>query len=149
LSGSSNGGVQYAENVAGKGKPPELKAFQPLIPAGARAEAGGLLSEADVKAPSQATRIWVDDVNADGKLDILVGDSVTLVSPAKGVTEEQFKAKYAEWQKDSQAALATLGSTKDEAEQTKAREAFSKLYQRRSEFMTQEMTGFVWLYLQK
>ena len=31
LSGSSDGGVQWAENVAGKGKPPQLRAFRSLI----------------------------------------------------------------------------------------------------------------------
>jgi hypothetical protein len=33
ISGSSNGGVQWAENRAGKGKQPDLAAFQTLIPA--------------------------------------------------------------------------------------------------------------------
>lgn len=31
LSGSSDGGVQLAENMAGPGKPPELKRFVPLV----------------------------------------------------------------------------------------------------------------------
>jgi hypothetical protein len=37
---------------------------------------------ADLKGPLGCTRIWVDDVNSDGKLDILVGDQAPLVSPA-------------------------------------------------------------------
>ena len=84
LSGSSDGGVQWAENRAGKGKPPELSPFRTLIEPGPPIEYGQILREADLKGPTHATRIWVDDVNSDGKLDILVGDSVTLISPAQG-----------------------------------------------------------------
>src|SRR5262245_41019658 len=101
LSGSTEGGVEWAENVAGKGKPPKLKPFRSLIePAGGKVQPGQRLSEADLKGPTRAARIWVDDINGDGKLDILVGDSVTLVEPAKGLTDEEFKTKSAEWQKE-------------------------------------------------
>ena len=82
LSGSTNGGVQWAENQAGKGKTPELKPFQSLIKPGKQAEGGQVLREEDLTGPAGSTRIWVDDVNSDGKLDVLVGDLVTLVSPA-------------------------------------------------------------------
>ena len=37
----------------------------------------------------------------------------------------------------------------DEKEQAKARESFQKLYEQRSEFMKEDRTGFVWLYVQK
>ena len=43
---------------------------------------GANLRDADLKGPLSCTRIWVDDVNSDGKLDILVGDMVPLISPA-------------------------------------------------------------------
>jgi len=89
LSGSSDGGVQWAENVAGPGKTPKVKSFQSLIERTAPLPSGQSLGEADLKGPVMATRIWVDDINSDGKLDILVGDMVTLVSPAKGLSEEQ------------------------------------------------------------
>src|SRR4051812_5978051 len=78
LSGSSNGGVQWAENREGKGKDsgkvPELSPFRPLIPPGPPIENGQILDEESLTGPTHATRIWVDDVNSDGKLDILVGD---------------------------------------------------------------------------
>ena len=150
LSGSSNGGVQWAENRAGKGKPPELKPFSTLIQPGARAADGNRLGEDDLKGPASSTRIWVDDVNSDGKLDILVGDSVTLVSPAKGLSDEEFKKKFASWQEAYKVASAALRNAKaDPAEQAKANQEFSRLYAQRAEFMREEMTGFVWLYVQK
>jgi hypothetical protein len=150
LSGSSNGGVQWAENRAGKGKTPELSPFQPLIEPGSPIEYGQPLDEADLTGPTRATRVWVDDVNSDGKLDLLVGDCVTLVSPAKGLSEEGFKKKFADWQDAFKAALSALGSADGDAKaQAKAREEYNRVYGRRAEFMHEEMTGFVWLYLQK
>src|SRR5262245_50230678 len=110
LSGSSDGGVYWAENRAGKGKVPDLRPFQPLIKPQAPVAGGQPLAEGDLTAPTRATRVWVDDVNADGKLDVLVGDCVTLVYPAKGVSNEEFKKKYAEWQEAFKAASSALNT---------------------------------------
>jgi hypothetical protein len=150
ISGSSNGGVQWARNRAGKGKPPELGPFEWLIKPGHPVEYGQLLSEDELTGPTSATRVWVIDVNGDGKLDLLVGDSVTLISPAKGVSAEEFKRRFTAWQKTFQSASKHLSSgTGDQTKQNKAREEFNKIYNQRSEFMNEERTGFVWLYLQK
>lgn len=150
VSGSSNGGVYWAENIAGKGKPPVFKQFVPLIPPAPQHDYGKVLYEDGLTGPTHATRVWVADVNGDGKLDIIVGDSVTLTSPAKGVTEEEFTKKHAAWQKEFQAAAAKLNKPEDDQQtRAKANEEYQKLYQKRSEFMKEEMTGFVWVYLQK
>lgn len=181
LSGSTSGGVQWAENTAGKGKLPAFKAFEFLIKPGRSIEYGEPLDEAELAGPTTATRIWVDDVNGDGKLDILVGDSVTLVSPAKGVSKEEMKKKFKEWQDainklskemitEEERTSGTLsislskgdkpkdGQSDDEKKKTekaneekrqKAQEEFGKLYEKRSEFMKEDRTGFVWVYLQK
>jgi len=94
------------------------------------------------------------DVNGDGKLDLIVGDSVTLIEPAKGLTEAEMKKKQSEWQGELQAAQAALSKTQSDKEidaktKAKARAEYQKVYNKRSEFMKQEMTGFVWVYLQK
>jgi hypothetical protein len=150
LSGSSNGGIQWAENRAGKGKPPELGQFRQLIKPGNSHDSGQPLGEADLTGPTHATRVWVDDVNSDGKLDLLVGDSVTLVSIASGLGKAEFDKKFAEWQKAFDAALSALRAANGNANaQEKANADYRKLYERRTEFMHEEMTGFVWLYLQK
>ena len=56
VSGSSDGGVYWAENVAGKGKPPQLKPFRPLIKPGPPAEYDKVLKESDLKRPTYASR---------------------------------------------------------------------------------------------
>ena len=136
LSGSSSGGVQWAENRAGKGKVPELRPFQWLIKPASSGSLGNLLNEEQLTGPTTSTRVWADDVNGDGKTDLLVGDSVTLVSPAKGLSAAEFEKKFAAWQK----AVNSAGRDNKE---------MSRLYQQRAEFMKEDRTGFVWLYLQK
>lgn len=150
VSGSSAGGVYWAENKAGKGKLPELQPFKTLIEPGRRTESGELLAESDLSGPSHATRIWVADVNGDGKLDLLVGDDVTLVAAAKGVSKEEFKKKYAKWKEDFKAVSEELRKAgSDGKAQAQAREEYQRVCQSRSKFMDEEMTGFVWLYLRK
>jgi len=150
LSGSSEGGVQWAENLAGPGKLPQLKAFQTLIEPGPQYEWGQMLREADVKGPLGSTRIWIDDFNNDGKLDIFVGDLVNLVSPADNLTEKQFKEKFDAWSKALEKVSEIKNTEKeDQKKQRAAAEAAQKLYNERSEFMKDDSTGFVWLYLQK
>jgi hypothetical protein len=149
LSGSSDGGVQLAANSAGPGKPPELKAFRSLIPRGPQVADGQLLRDEDLKGPVSSTRIWVDDINADGKLDLLVGDLVTLISPADKLDQKEFKQKFADWEKSIADTLKRLNSTTDEKERSEANRQFQALYGERSKFMKEDRTGFVWLYLQK
>jgi hypothetical protein len=134
LSGSSNGGVQWAENTAGKGNLRKLRPFQALIKPGRSIEYGQPLNEDDLTGPTTSTRVWAADMNGDGKLDLLVGDSVNLVTPANDLSAGEFKKKFAAWQK----ALTTASN-----------EERKKLYKERSEFMMEDRTGFVWLYVQK
>jgi hypothetical protein len=150
VSGSGSGGVSWAENRAGKGKVPELRSFQPLIESRPPIEYGRPLGEGDLTGPTHATRVWVEDVNGDGKLDLLVGDSVTLISPAKGLSTEEFQKKFADWEEAFKAASAAMRSAAgDEKAQQKASEEYMKVHSRRAQFMHEDRTGFVWLYVQK
>jgi hypothetical protein len=152
VSGCSDGGIYWARNKAPRGKTPDLEPFKQLIkPASADATRvpSRVLLESDVRAPKHASRVWVADINGDGKLDLIVGDSVTLTSPVKGLNDEEFEKKYTAWEKELQAAVKSLNSARDPEAQKKANEEYNKVYQKRSSFMRQEMTGFVWVYLQK
>jgi hypothetical protein len=99
---------------------------------------------------TSSTRVWVDDINGDGKLDLLVGDSVTLISPAKGLSRDEFKKKFAAFQEAiNRASKAASSASGDAKERSQAIAEFNKVYTQRSEFMHEERTGFVWLYLRK
>src|SRR5262249_7649428 len=100
VSGSSDGGAYRARHKTAKGQMPDLEPFRPLIKPPPPTKPGQPLREKDLTGPTRATRVWVADVNGDGKLDLVVGDCVTLVSPAKGVTDAELTKKYAAWQKD-------------------------------------------------
>jgi hypothetical protein len=150
LSGSSEGGVHWAENRAGPGKLPSLKPFRMLIERGPQVDYGSILRDADIKGPLSDTRVWVDDVNGDGKLDILVGDLAPLVSPADGLSDEEFKKRFADWTKArSEAGQKLQAVINDEKERANAQQRVQDLYQQRSQFMKEDRTGFIWLYLRK
>jgi len=149
LSGTSAGGVQWAENRAGERKPPRLEAFRWLIEPVPQIEPGKIVRDADLKGPQGNSRIWVDDFNSDGKLDVFVGDCVNLVSPAHGLTEGDFKKKFAEWNKAIGEASQQLSTQTDEKKQGEAQQRYQELYSKRSEFLQEDRTGFVWLYLRK
>ena len=173
LSGSSDGGVQWAENTAEAGMVPVLESFESQIESGSQFDFDQLLRETELTGPTTSTRIYVDDVNADGKLDILVGDSTRLTSPAEGLTEDEYKEMHTAWQeavRDASLEFDALKMNKDknaEAEESasliiklisflqpksdleQAQDRLNKLYRQRSEFTKQDATGFVWVYLQK
>ena len=150
LSGSAEGGVQWVENRAGAGKPPALTSFRPLVPPGPKHEYGQILRDADLHGPVGNTRVWADDVNGDGKLDLLVGDSAPLISPADGLSEAEFKERFAAWTKlRTEASGKVQAAANDEKEQAKAQQHLQDLYGQRSQFMKEDSTGFVWLYIRK
>lgn len=151
LSGSSNGGVQWAENTAGTGSEPKLKQFVSLIKPVRTGDDGMLKAGQWPTTPSGSTRVWVDDVNGDGKRDILLGDSATVQRAGEGLSEAEAAEKHAAWKAEHQKMAMELRTARDEGGNT-PRDLMMRYqahYQKQSEFMTTERTGFVWLYLQK
>jgi hypothetical protein len=55
LSGSSEGGVQWAENRAGPGKPPRLEPFRSLIKHGPQPDYGQILRDEDISGNESAS----------------------------------------------------------------------------------------------
>lgn len=171
LSGSNKGGVQWAENRAGAGQPPRLEPFRWLIkpdPQLANIGQTQILRDADLKGPQTSTRIWVDDINGDGKLDLLVGDVTYLVSPVGDMSEDEFKKRNTAWSDAISAASVELNDARVESSKpddagllnnlkrgaqslrlANLQRKFDQLYQQKNEFMKEDSTGFVWLYLRK
>ncbi len=149
LSGSSQGGVYLAENTADTKSAPVYAAFETLIEPNGYPQAGG----ADTpNAPAGSTRIWVDDINGDGKLDLLVGDTARIVTYPEGMTREQSQTLQAEWDKTTQTIIAELQAAQEDPQSEAYQEIMQRYqahYQSRSEFILEESTGFVWLYLQQ
>lgn len=144
VSGSSQGGVQWAENVAGPGKEISLKPFVWLIDP---SEDSTMWSDAMSTGPGSSTRVYADDVNGDGKIDLLVGDSVTVYSPQDGVDKKKAMAKFEEMQK-ARTALMQQGSGSD-GDRQEWMKKYTQIQNELSKFVQTSRTGHVWLYLGK
>ena len=162
LSGSNNGGVYWAENTAGPKRTPALTAFRPLVkPSGASFSP---VARSSIKRPSLRTRVWADDLNGDGKLDLLVGDLVMVANepdPSEPKVDPkkvaEAKKALAEWTKKYMDVLRQYRN----AEKAKDKEKIKSLRQKLVEMSKKRpevpgarrrngtMTGFVWVYYQQ
>ncbi len=150
VSGASQGGVYWSENQAGAGQVPQLSAFQTLIEPGPPLPYGEPIAEAELTGPTQATRVWVTDLDRDGRLDLLVGDSVTLVARVAGLSDAEYARRRDAWQKDYDVAIAEFqAATGDEEKTRAAQERFSEVYAARSRLFVEKRTGYVWFYRRK
>ena len=150
LSGSGAGGVQIAVNTAGPGKEPTFNGFEELVAAPKNREKGFLKRGEVPAAPGGSTRVWVSDLNEDGKPDLLLGDSVTLRYPADGMTAEEVTKKEAAWSQSLNDLMSDRRAAGADAEaQQEFMQKYQALREEREKFLTEERTGFVWAYLQK
>ena len=146
LTGSANGGVFLFRNDGSKQVPKFQAKVQLLAPAGHDGGAAEAIQfgDAHLLAPGSATRVWADDVDGDGKLDLLVGDMADLLHLAEGVDEATARTKFAAWQQ-KQLAFVNTPQGDDEAAQQKWHEAYAALEKEKESFLREERTGFVWL----
>lgn len=136
VSGSAQGGAFLFPNAGSRTEPRFGTRVELLKPAG-YAE-NNELGDAHLRAPSDSTRVWVEDLDGDGKLDLCVGDNVTLYHAAEGVGADLAKQKLAEWR----AAMAAL-------DQEEFAENYERLEKERDAFVREDRTGFVWVYYRK
>ncbi|MEM7457454.1 MAG: VCBS repeat-containing protein [Planctomycetota bacterium] len=173
ISGSSSGGVSMAVNN-GTAEEADFSAFEEIIKAGEqRGWAEVVIGSEHITGPQGSTRVWVDDVNDDGKFDLIVGDSVTISTLGEGVEEDEVDALLAEWEKEQaevtggyqefmeeyqEFAMATPEEKEEmsdeereemEAKLSEYQEAMSAVYEKRSQIIDDQMTGYVWVYHQK
>ena len=151
LTGSSSGGVFLHENL-GTAKAAKFGKQQTLVATVGHRTGETKMGDGHLEGPQGDTRVWVDDVNGDGKLDLLVGDQVGLVFPAKGVAEAAAVAKLRDWEaKETKvmAAQQTNGGEPSEADMKKFQDAYEALQKERETFVRDERTGFVWVLYQK
>lgn len=151
LSGAAMGGVFWSENISGPGEVPRMQPFSALVEPEGRAGPGTYGKRLD-----SMTRITVADANGDGLLDIIAGDSTTVVSPVEGISEARMWELEHDWQQE----YAVLNTTYDELssqgidinnseEGLRLLDAFRKLHEVRSSFLQESHTGFVWVFLRE
>ena len=81
-------------------------------------------------------------------LDLRIGDQLTLQHVAKGVTEEEARQKLGAWQ-EKQTKLFESMQSDDPKVQESFNENDQKLEKEKKQFVTKEVTGFVWPMRQK
>ena len=145
LSGGATGEVVWSENSAGKGKPIALGKFETLTTGGKNPNRW----TSEKNTIGDSSRIWVEDLNGDGKLDLIVGDRATLKTPLGGLSQKEAEAKAKACDKE----MGALYKNRPEVESNEARREFSKKYQalmeKRKKILKEDRTGFVWVYYQK
>ncbi|MSR63690.1 MAG: VCBS repeat-containing protein [Planctomycetes bacterium] len=140
LSGSAQGGAFLFANV-GTRTAPRFAARKTLVEPAGEGAGPDELGDGHLQGPGGSTRVWCDDLNGDGKLDLLLGDNVTLYHAAAGVEPSVAQAKLGEWR----AALARLM----EQQADDWNERYEELEKARDAFVTEDRTGFVWVLYKK
>jgi hypothetical protein len=152
--GSGEGGAHWFANEGDRknakwGERQDLLAAVGHTPMSAEQAFG----EAHITAPAQNTRVWVADVDGDGKLDLLLGDQVSIVNPAKDLTDAEARKQLAAWQakldKLVQKEQSQDGKEPTEEQQKVLAEQFQKHWEEREKIVAEESTGFVWLLRRK
>lgn len=164
ITGSAGGKVYISYN-AGTRAEPQWSEFEVLLDIQSEHELFAMEEHVEPR-PGRATRVWATDWNGNGLLDLVVGDAITIASPAAGLTEEEFKAKRTEWEEAVTTAMTghddllqryheAMQSGEGEVDKELA-EAYMKvsrklneLYQSRAKWIHERRTGHVWVYLQK
>jgi len=148
FSGTSSGGVFLFRNQGSK-TTPKFGARETIVPLHEHDRGEQKLGDAHIAGPQGSTRVWAEDVNGDGKLDLLVGDSVRLAFPAKGVDEATARQQIALHAEQQRKIFAKMKPDAPEAEQEALQKELEALDAERAKYATDESTGFVWLLLGK
>jgi hypothetical protein len=162
LSGSSDGGVLLSENT-GTREEPQWAAFKQLVPPSELHEQS--TDDGGEIQMSPSTRVWATDWNGDGLLDLLVGDSASVVNAKPGISPSVFQKR----RKEHEQKMAAIGKKQQalmpeyeeameageepdaelEAKMEEISEELMEIYKSTNEFQTSERTGFVWLLIRK
>ncbi|MFK7959560.1 MAG: FG-GAP repeat domain-containing protein [Phycisphaerales bacterium] len=158
LSGTARGGVMIAMNT-GTPQAPSFAAFRDLVAAPAKAHAMPTdditLGESHLTGPAGSTRVWSADVDDDGDLDLLVGDTQVVYHAGEGVTVAQAKAAMATFSAAQQKLFVAQPMPKGddagsmatyEREMAEWQKKYEALIAERDKTVREERTGFVWMY---
>jgi hypothetical protein len=100
LSGSAQGGVYISINSGSTNEPKFAAAIEIYPPSKHGYGSQKVMGDRHITGPQAATRVWADDVNGDGKLDLLIGDSVRLQFAAEGLDDDEALEKLEQWQEE-------------------------------------------------
>ena len=149
LTGASGGGVLLAENI-GTPEKPEWKSFAPIVPK--PVDSSPQFSDDEHFAMAGSTRVWARDLNGDGWLDLLVGDSSPVMDVKDGVSKATLKTKLSKLAEKT-AALEELskgmGADGSNEDFKRINEAYEDIQEFTDSFAESRQTGYVWMLIRK
>ncbi|MEZ6195156.1 MAG: VCBS repeat-containing protein [Planctomycetota bacterium] len=97
VSGSKSGGVYLSENRGDRGRP-AFGEFVTLIapPVEWDGKQPPRFGDWHLNGPGDSTRVWVEDIDGDGRLDLLVGDRIDVYRPGEGLDEPTARRRWLE-----------------------------------------------------
>ena len=103
-----------------------------------------VFGEDHITAPQGSLRIWIDDVNGDGRFDLLIGDNAQVTTPVEGLDEATARERLAQWQRGQDELMKRVteagGEWSDELS-----EEYQAHWEARAEIVDSGGTGFVWV----
>jgi len=151
LSGSAEGGAFLFVNEGSKTEP-KFGARQTLLASAghgmAMMDAAPRFGDEHITCPQSGTRVWASDVDGDGKLDLLVGDQLTLLHLNEGVDAKQATTRLAAWNKKLQKLFESSNQAQDDDGNDFGKK-YEAMQKEKAKFVKEEVTGFVWLLRRK
>lgn len=148
LSGSHNGGVYLFSN-SGNSETPQLNQAINLL----QQNSAGIEQDPDNLQPARYARITVHDWNADGLLDVILGDHLSIDVPLPSLKPDQYRALRSAHQ-DTDKLLGALhqriskaGSTSSAEDRKQLAQLMQQCYELKEHFRRVKQTGHVWLFL--
>ncbi|MEZ6004651.1 MAG: VCBS repeat-containing protein [Planctomycetota bacterium] len=145
VSGAADGSVRLFWNT-GTRQAPVFEHTVLLLQSKGHGDREEVLTKAPtLDRPQGSARVWIDDVNGDGKWDLLVGDSVAYEVYAEGVDPEEGARRLAEWTAKMSKIFERFP---EDGEPDKDLEAeYEAHFALRESIVKQHMYGSVWLLL--
>ncbi|MEZ5978481.1 MAG: VCBS repeat-containing protein [Planctomycetota bacterium] len=106
-----------------------------------------VFGDAHITTPQSDFRVFVDDLDGDGRFDLLIGDNSYVTRPAKGLTEEEARRRLADWNRRMDALMERMEPSDDGS--MDLGDEFDELYRERAEFLEEGGVGTVWVMRQK
>lgn len=154
LTGSHNGGAYLFTKYANQADKNSSAAFgkPSTLVAATRAE---LEQEIDGFTPARYSRLAVYDWNNDGKLDIILGDHLSISSPLSTITSDQYKSMRATQMRTTalvnqlRASLRKLGANTPADTRQSLAALSQQCYEMKKHYRSVRRSGHIWLFLSK
>ncbi|QDU67079.1 FG-GAP repeat domain-containing protein [Engelhardtia mirabilis] len=102
-----------------------------------------VFGEGHIDGPQGSLRVWVDDVDGDGRFDLLVGDCAQVTTPGEGLDEAAARERLDAWDLREAEFMERFQAAGSEWTDELTAD-YQALWDARGEILHEDGTGFVW-----